>query len=299
MLNKPQGLSSNQALQRVKNLFDANKAGHTGSLDPLATGVLPICLGEATKFSQFLLDSDKHYRSTFTLGVHTETGDCDGAVVQEQDASSITEQQIELAIEAFRGDILQIPSMYSALKHNGQPLYKLARQGIEIEREPRPVTVFKYNILDFRPGSKAELDVEVHVSKGTYVRSLAEDLGNMLGCGAHVSALHRNIAGPFNDEQTITLEELQRRRETVEPTDLDELLKPMDIAVADRMAVELSAVVAGYFQLGQPVMSNQAFRNGQEGDIVRVFREGGDFLGVGEVTADGQVAPKRLVVEDA
>jgi len=299
LLNKPQGLSSNQALQRVKNLFDANKAGHTGSLDPLATGVLPICLGEATKFSQFLLDSDKHYRSTFTLGVHTETGDCDGAVVQEQDASSITEQQIELAIEAFRGDILQIPSMYSALKHNGQPLYKLARQGIEIEREPRPVTVFKYNILDFRPGSKAELDVEVHVSKGTYVRSLAEDLGNMLGCGAHVSALHRNIAGPFNDEQTITLEELQRRRETVGPTDLDELLKPMDIAVADRMAVELSAVVAGYFQLGQPVMSNQAFRNGQEGDIVRVFREGGDFLGVGEVTADGQVAPKRLVVEDA
>ena len=299
LLNKPQGLSSNQALQRVKNLFDANKAGHTGSLDPLATGVLPICLGEATKFSQFLLDSDKHYRSTFTLGVHTETGDCDGAVVQEQDASSINEQQIELAIEAFRGDILQIPSMYSALKHNGQPLYKLARQGIEIEREPRPVTVFKYNILDFRPGSKAELDVEVHVSKGTYVRSLAEDLGNMLGCGAHVSALHRNIAGPFNDEQTITLEELQRRRETVEPTDLDELLKPMDIAVADRMAVELSAVVAGYFQLGQPVMSNQAFRNGQEGDIVRVFREGGDFLGVGEVTADGQVAPKRLVVEDA
>ncbi len=261
--------------------------------------MLPICLGEATKFSQFLLDSDKHYRSTFTLGVRTETGDCDGAVVQEQDASSINEQQIELAIEAFRGDILQIPSMYSALKHNGQPLYKLARQGIEIEREPRPVTVFKYNILDFRPGSKAELDVEVHVSKGTYVRSLAEDLGNVLGCGAHVSALHRNIAGPFNDEQTITLEELQRRRETVEPTDLDELLKPMDIAVADRMAVELSAVVAGYFQLGQPVMSNQAFRNGQEGDIVRVFREGGDFLGVGEVTADGQVAPKRLVVEDA
>ena len=154
------GLSSNQALQRVKNLFDANKAGHTGSLDPLATGVLPICLGEATKFSQFLLESDKHYLSTFTLGVRTETGDCDGAIREEQDASAITEQQIELAIEAFRGDILQIPSMYSALKHNGQPLYKLARQGIEIEREPRPVTVFKYNILDFRPGPKAELDVE-------------------------------------------------------------------------------------------------------------------------------------------
>ena len=167
LLNKPLGLSSNQALQRVKNLFDANKAGHTGSLDPLATGVLPICLGEATKFSQFLLDSDKHYRSTFTLGVRTETGDCDGTVRQEQDASTVTEKQIELAIEAFRGDILQIPSMYSALKHNGQPLYKLARQGIEVEREARPVTIFKYNILGFRPGPKAELDVEVHVSKGT------------------------------------------------------------------------------------------------------------------------------------
>ena len=299
LLNKPLGLSSNQALQRVKNLFDANKAGHTGSLDPLATGVLPICLGEATKFSQFLLDSDKHYLSTFTLGVRTETGDCDGTVRQEQDASTVTEAQIELAIEAFRGDILQIPSMYSALKHNGQPLYKLARQGIEVEREARPVTIFKYNILGFRPGPKAELDVEVHVSKGTYVRSLAEDLGNALGCGAHVSALHRNIAGPFTDADTMTLEELQKLRETVDPTGLDELLKPMDIAVADRMAVELSAVVAGYFQLGQPVMSNQAFRNGQEGDIVRVFREGGDFLGVGEVTAEGQVAPKRLVVEDA
>ena len=299
LLNKPLGLSSNQALQRVKNLFDANKAGHTGSLDPLATGVLPICLGEATKFSQFLLDSDKHYRSTFTLGVSTETGDCDGAVRKEKDASDITQQQIQVAIEAFRGDILQIPSMYSALKHNGQPLYKLARQGIEIEREPRPVTVFKYEILDFRPGSKAEMDVEVHVSKGTYIRSLAEDLGNALGCGAHVSALHRNIAGPFTDAETITLEELQKQRETVESADLDVLLKPMDIAVADRMAVELSAVVAGYFQLGQPVMSNQAFRNGQEGDIVRVFREGGKFLGVGEVTEEGQVAPKRLVVEDA
>ena len=183
LLNKPLGLSSNQALQRVKNLFDANKAGHTGSLDPLATGVLPICLGEATKFSQFLLDSDKHYRSTFTLGVRTETGDCDGTVRQEQDASTVTEAQIELAIEAFRGDILQIPSMYSALKHNGQPLYKLARQGIEVEREARPVTIFKYNILGFRPGPKAELDVEVHVSKGTYVRSLAEDLGMLLVAG--------------------------------------------------------------------------------------------------------------------
>ena len=297
LLNKPLHLSSNQALQRVKNFFDANKAGHTGALDPLATGVLPICLGEATKFSQFLLDSDKHYRSTFTLGMATETGDCDGATRSEADASAITEEQIEAALESFRGDIQQVPSMYSALKHNGQPLYKLARQGIEVEREARSITVHKYQILAFRPGQRAEVDVEVHVSKGTYVRSLAEDLGRALGCGAHVSALHRHIAGPFTEQDTVTLPELEKLRESCEAPELDYLLKPMDIAVADRMAVELSETTATYFQLGQEVMSTEAFRNGQEGDIVRVFREGGAFLGVATVTDDGKIAPKRLVVE--
>ena len=297
LLNKPLDRSSNQALQRVKNLFDANKAGHTGALDPLATGVLPICLGEATKFSQFLLDSDKHYRSTFVLGVATETGDCDGDTVSQADASALTQNQIDSAIEAFRGEIQQIPSMYSALKHNGQPLYKLARQGIEVERDARTINVYKFEILDFRPGPQAELDVEVHVSKGTYVRTLAEDLGAALGCGAHVSALHRHIAGPFTEQESMTLPELEKLRENCEAPELDYLLKPMDIAVADRMAVELSEIVAGYFQLGQEVMSTQAFRNGQEGDIVRVFREGGAFLGVGTVTEDGKVAPKSLVVE--
>ena len=297
LLNKPLHLSSNQALQRVKNFFDANKAGHTGALDPLATGVLPICLGEATKFSQFLLDSDKHYRSTFTLGMATETGDCDGATRSEADASAISEAQIEAALEPFRGDIQQVPSMYSALKHNGQPLYKLARQGIEVEREARSITVHKYQILAFRPGQRAEVDVEVHVTKGTYVRSLAEDLGRALGCGAHVSALHRHIAGPFAEQDTVTLPELEKLRESCEAPELDYLLKPMDIAVADRMAVELSETTATYFQLGQEVMSTEAFRNGQEGDIVRVFREGGAFLGVATVTDDGKIAPKRLVVE--
>ena len=298
LLNKPLDRSSNQALQRVKNLFDANKAGHTGALDPLATGVLPICLGEATKFSQFLLDSDKYYRSTFVLGVATETGDCDGDILSEADASTLTQNQIESAIEVFRGEIQQIPSMYSALKHNGQPLYKLARQGIEVERQARTINIYKYEIVDFRPGPRAELDVEVHVSKGTYVRTLAEDLGAALGCGAHVSALHRHIAGPFTEQETMTLPELEKLRESCEAPELDYLLKPMDIAVADRMAVELSEIVAGYFQLGQEVMSTQAFRNGQEGDIVRVFREGGTFLGVGTVTEEGKVAPKRLVVEN-
>jgi len=296
LLDKPAGISSNHALQRVKSLYHANKAGHTGSLDPLATGVLPICLGEATKFSQFLLDSDKRYVSTFILGVTTDTGDSDGEVLDVKDASNITERQVELAIKGFKGDIKQVPSMYSALKRNGQPLYRLARKGIVVDREPRDITVFQYQILDFRSGSKAELDVEVHVSKGTYVRSLAEDLGAIIGCGAHVSSLRRHLAGPFNDSHCVTLEDLSRLRDN-DPSNLDGLLKPMDIAVADFMAVELSSNVSEYFQLGQAVMSNQAFRNGQEGDIVRVFREDGFFLGIGEVTKDGQVAPKRLVVE--
>ena len=295
LLDKPAGISSNHALQRVKSLYDANKAGHTGSLDPLATGVLPICLGEATKFSQFLLDSDKRYVSTFILGVTTDTGDSDGEVREIKDATNITEGQVELAIKCFKGDIKQVPSMYSALKHNGQPLYRLARKGITIDREPRDITVFQYQVLDFRSGSKAELDVEVHVSKGTYVRSLAEDLGAIIGCGAHVSSLRRHLAGPFNDRQCVTLEDLSILRKS-DPSNLDGLLKPMDIAVADFMAVELSSNVSEYFQLGQAVMSNQAFRNGQEGDIVRVFRQDGIFLGIGEVTRDGQVAPKRLVV---
>ena len=295
LLDKPAGISSNHALQRVKSLYDANKAGHTGSLDPLATGVLPICLGEATKFSQFLLDSDKRYVSTFILGVTTDTGDSDGEVRDVKDASNITEGQVELAIKGFKGDIKQVPSMYSALKHNGQPLYRLARKGIIIDREPRDITVFQYQVLDFRSGPKAELDVEVHVSKGTYVRSLAEDLGVIIGCGAHVGSLRRHLAGPFNDSQCVTLEDLSRLREN-DPSNLDGLLKPMDIAVADFMAVELTPSISEYFQLGQAVMSNQAFRNGQEGDIVRVFRQDGSFLGIGEVTRDGQVAPKRLVV---
>ncbi len=297
LLDKPFGLSSNHALQRVRRLFDANKAGHTGSLDPLATGVLPICLGEATKFSQFLLDAEKGYRSTFSLGLRTESGDVDGGEVSRIDASNITLQQIEQAVETFRGDIQQVPSMYSALKHNGQPLYKLARQGIEVERAPRSITIYEYHILDFRPGVIAELDVEVRCSKGTYIRSLADDLGQMLGCGAHVSALHRTLAGPFGELETLTLAALEEMRENCEPEQLDHLLKPMDIAVADRMAVELSETVATYFQLGQEVMSGEAFRNGQEGDIVRVFREGGAFLGVATVTEDGRIAPKRLVVE--
>jgi len=297
LLNKPTGLSSNQALQRVRRLFDANKAGHTGALDPLATGVLPLCLGEATKFSQFLLDAEKIYRSTYILGVTTTTGDSEGEVVKQTDASDITRRQVEAGLAEFTGEIEQVPSMYSALKHRGQPLYKLARKGVEVERQSRTISVYRYQLLDFKPGPKPEVEVEVHCSKGAYIRTLAQDLGEALGCGAHVSALHRVKSGPFEESQTLTLEALEELAADQEPTQLDHLLLPVDTAVADRMAVELDEVVASYFQLGQPVMSNKAFRQGQEGDIVRVFRHGGTFLGIGKVTEEGKVAPKRLIVE--
>jgi len=299
LLNKPIGLTSNKVLQKVRWLFDANRAGHTGALDPLASGVLPLCFGEATKFSQYLLDSDKYYRSTYTLGVSTATGDSEGEIISQQDACNITLQQVQDKIQDFQGEIDQVPSMYSALKHNGQPLYKLARQGIEIDRPARQITIFDYQIIDFRPGPNAEVDVEVHCSKGTYIRTLAEDLGTALGCGAHVSALHRFRAGPFDEQQTISLKELEKLKEQGSVEQLDQLLKPVDTPVSNYPAVEFDQIMAGYFQLGQEISANKAFHQGQEGDIVRVFCEGGTFLGIGTVTEDGKVAPKRLIVEDA
>ena len=299
LLNKPIGMTSNKVLQKVRWMFDANRAGHTGALDPLASGVLPLCFGEATKFSQYLLDSDKYYRSTYTLGISSATGDSEGEIISQQDASKITRQQVEDKIKDFQGEIDQVPSMYSALKHNGQPLYKLARQGIEIDRPARQITIFDYQIIDFRPGTNPEVDVEVHCSKGTYIRTLAEDLGAALGCGAHVSALHRFRAGPFDEQQTITLGELEKLKEQCAVEQLDQLLKPVDTPVSEYPAVEFDPIMAGYFQLGQPISSNKAFHQSQEGDIVRVFREGGTFLGIGTLTEDGKIAPKRLIVEDA
>lgn len=297
LLDKPRGLSSNQALQRVRWLFVANKAGHTGSLDPLATGVLPICLGEATKFSQYLLDSDKCYRTTVTLGVSTTTGDAEGEVISTTSAGRVTRADVEAVLEQFRGPIEQVPPMYSALKVNGQPLYKLARQGVEIAREARQVEIFELTLEDFRPGDTAELELSVHCSKGTYIRSLAEDIGSALDCGGHVSALRRTAAGPFQEAQTLTLEGLEAVRGDGSGEALDHLLLPMDVCMDDYMAVELDAGVEWYFRRGQPVIAPQAYREGQEGDIVRVFSEAGSFLGAGEILDDGRVTPRRLVVE--
>ncbi|WP_461517801.1 tRNA pseudouridine(55) synthase TruB [Porticoccus sp.] len=305
LLDKPLGLSSNSALQRVRHLFGAAKGGHTGSLDPLATGVLPVCLGEATKFTQFLLDADKRYRATFRFGIATASGDADGEILSEDGAPQLTEKQLEQVLPEFRGDITQIPSMFSALKHQGQPLYKLAREGVEIEREARPVTIFSLDILAFRAGEFPEVDVDIHCSKGTYVRTLAEDIGQRLGCGAYVSKLHRSAAGPFDESQTVSLSALQSLRESQSAEALDELLLPMDAGITHLTVVELSEDAAHYFRQGQSVMAPQVYQLSEEGDIVRVFENRGEtserpasllFLGVAEVTDDGRVAPKRLVV---
>ncbi|NHN39524.1 tRNA pseudouridine(55) synthase TruB [Pseudomaricurvus alcaniphilus] len=296
ILNKPAGMTSNAALQQAKRLFFAAKAGHTGSLDPLATGVLPLCFGEATKFSQFLLDADKRYRTTFRLGAFTTTGDADGDKLDECSAAAVTSEQLQRALAPFKGDIEQVPPMYSALKHNGEPLYKLARQGIEIERKARPVTIFSLQLLDFRPGVAAEVDLEVHCSKGTYIRSIAEDLGTALGCGAHVAVLHRVSCGPFAESSAVTLEQLQAERGEGQAELLDHHLLPADTPVRSLAAITLGADAAYYFRQGNPIMDPQVYRSGKEGDMVRVFAENGDFLGVGLLDPEGRVAPKRLVV---
>ncbi|HWV16470.1 MAG TPA: tRNA pseudouridine(55) synthase TruB [Cellvibrio sp.] len=300
LLHKPAGMTSNRALQIAKRLFFVEKAGHTGSLDPLATGVLPLCFGEATKFSQFLLDADKRYRSTFLLGQRTNTSDADGEILSTASAAAITRAQVEQALVPLTGDILQVPSMFSALKHEGQPLYKLARDGIEIERQPRPVTVYAIEILDFRPGELAEVDVDVRCSKGTYIRSIAEDLGFALGCGAHVKTLHRSAAGPFAEQQCISLESLEAEFEQGGYNALDAHLLGADAPVDSLPALYLSESSAHYFRLGNPVMDSQVYRIGQQGDMVRVFcaqteQSAQQFLGLGELTDDGRVAPKRII----
>lgn len=298
VLDKPQGVSSNQALQKVRWLYNARKAGHTGSLDPLATGVLPVCFGEATKFSQFLLDSDKAYRSTFCLGVTTTTGDSEGEILEQQATVSITEAEVSAALAAFRGTIDQVPSMYSALKHRGQPLYKLARQGVEVERQARSVTIYQLTLEAFRSaeqcGGYPQVDVVVRCSKGTYIRSLAEDLGRALGCGAHVSMLRRTGAGPFEERQAVSVALLEQLRADELFAAMDDYLLPVDTPVLGLPAVRLAEISAGYMRQGQAVFVPQAPTSG----TVRMYSESDDFLGVGEILDDGRVGPKRLISTD-
>ncbi len=289
-MDKPAGISSNDVVQQAKRLFGAQKVGHTGSLDPLATGVLPLCFGEATKFSQYLLDANKTYWTRIRLGVSTETGDADGEVIAQVDATAITQTQVSDALETFVGEIEQIPSMYSALKHQGQPLYKLARQGIEVERAPRTVTIYSAELLQF---AEAYIELRVHCSKGTYIRSLAEDLGAALGCGGHVSALRRLAAGPYAEAQAVTLEQVSV---IGDPQEMDALLLPVASAVSSWPSVRLHEDTAHYVRQGQPVQVAHAPTDGW----VQIFESAEEdrFLGVGEVLTDGRIAPRRLVASD-
>lgn len=287
IFDKPLGMSSNNALQKVRWLFNAAKGGHTGSLDPLASGVLPLCLGEATKFSQYLLDADKAYVTEARLGMTTTTGDAEGDVLEMQPVA-VTLEQIEALLPQFTGDIEQIPPMYSALKHDGQPLYKLARAGETVERKPRSVTINQLKILGLE-GDRLRL--EVHCTKGTYIRTLVEDLGNALGCGAHVSELRRIQAGPFDLSKAVTLETLEALHAEGGHLALDHLLMPSDCGLEDWPVVELTEQTAYYLNHGQAVRvpGSPAF------GMVRLRDHTGQFIGIGEMTDDARVAPKRLM----
>jgi tRNA pseudouridine55 synthase len=293
VLDKAQGMSSNACLQEVKRLLNAEKAGHTGSLDPLATGVLPLCFGEATKLSQFLLDADKRYRTRARLGIRTDTADSQGAVISERDASGITREQILAALPALRGEIMQLPPMYSALKHEGTPLYKLARAGKEIERELRPVTIFSLELTAF---DGVEMELEVTCSKGTYIRTLVDDIGEALGCGAHVTQLRRLQAGGFTESDCVTMVTLreaveqERAADPANPfTGADGYLIDADRAVENLPAVILPEITARFLKQGQPVIARHLPTEG----LVRLYEEE-EFIGIGAILDDGRVAPRRL-----
>ena len=288
LLDKAVGLTSNAALQEVKRLYNAKKAGHTGSLDPLASGLLPLCMGEATKLSTFLLDSDKVYEGVCQLGSKTSTGDAEGEVIQTRPVPAFDEKSVKTVCSQFMGDIEQIPPMHSAIKKDGQPLYKLAHQGIEIEREPRQVHIYDLDLLDLYENS---FKFRLRCSKGTYVRTLVEDMGEVMGCGAHLTDLRRTQVGPFDLEDASTPEELAHIAAVEGTAGLDKLLIPMDKALENWPAVHLSENSTYYVQQGQPVQVAKAPTSGW----VRLFANNDRFIGVGQIMDDGRVAPKRLL----
>ncbi len=294
VLDKPLERSSNSAMIVARAIYKAAKAGHTGALDPLASGVLPICFGEATKFSQYLLDADKVYRCSVVFGERRSTGDAEGEVIGECDASGLSAADVEAAMAAFRGDILQVPPMYSALKRDGKPLYELARKGLEVEREARPVTISRFELETFAAGERAEASFIVHCSKGTYIRSLAEDLGAALGVGGYVSALRRLQAGPFEEAQALGFDDLQPLRDREAFAELDALLLPLDAALGHLPAAQLGDAAADFLRQGQAVFVPRL----AAGDLFRLYAPGPDgpeFMGIGELLDDGRLAPRRLL----
>lgn len=288
LLDKPQGMSSNDILQKVKRIYQANKAGHTGALDPLATGMLPICLGEATKFSQFLLDADKRYLVTAKLGERTDTSDAEGEVIQTREVKVET-HDILTALSRFRGDLMQVPTMFSALKHQGKPLYEYARQGITVEREARPITVFELNFIEY---NAPFLTLEVHCSKGTYIRTLVDDLGEYLGCGAHVTMLRRTAVSDYPAEKMLSWEQLQQLAENQTLEALDNLLLATDSAVSTLPRLDLTATQTQAVKFGQRVkFDNLQQLYGQ----VRLFSDQNSFLGVADIGQDNVIRPSRMV----
>jgi len=284
LLDKPFGISSNNALQQARRLYQAEKAGHTGNLDPLATGMLPLCLGEATKFSQYLLDANKTYQAVVKLGQTTATGDSEGEVLSTHPVN-VNRSQVEKVLQSFVGVISQVPPMHSALKHQGKALYTYARAGVEIERKPREVTIYQLDLDEFNGD---ELTITVSCSKGTYIRVLAEDIGKALGCGAYMSALRRTIIGSFKLNRAVTLPQL----EELDLAGRDALLLPVDALIETMPKVVLDSESAHYLKQGQAIWcAKQA-----TGSTLRLYDDQNCFLGIGEVMLDGKIAPKRLVV---
>lgn len=285
LLNKPQGLTSNAALQRVKHLYKAKKAGHTGSLDPLATGMLPLCFGEATKFCQYLLDADKCYEARGLLGIKTNTADALGEVIETCPSFNLTQADLEKVLNQFKGKIKQIPSMFSALKHKGNPLYKYARKGINIEREAREITIHELELLAF---DGKQFDIKVSCSKGTYIRNLVEDIGDSLGVGAHVTKLHRLYTAGFANEPSYSLEELEAKSEA----ELNDCLVPMDRAVNYLPSLTLKA--AEILALSHGKIISGMIETNLEG-LVRLYDESGFFVGLGNLDRLGNLSVQRLL----
>lgn len=286
ILDKPTGLSSNRALQRVRAIFQARKAGHCGSLDPLATGVLPICLGQATKFSDYLLGANKTYRAVCRLGQVTTTGDTEGEII-DQCPVDTDRRQIESILTQFRGPIEQIPPMYSALKHQGRRLYQLAREGIQVERQPRQVDIRELKLLKFED---PHLEIEVCCSKGTYIRTLAEDIGAALGCGAHISELRRIAVDRLDQEDALTLETIQQRAE-LGLESLNNLLLPVSSALMQFPELVLNVSESEDLSHGKRVNLESPMAPG----LYRLRSSEGCFVGLGEVFPDAELAPKRLM----
>lgn len=287
LLDKPAGISSNAALQKARGLLNAVKAGHTGTLDPMATGLLPLCFGEATKFAGELLNSDKRYIATVQLGIRTETADAEGRILETCPVAA-TRGLIEMVLARFRGDIRQVPPMYSALKRDGRPLYEYARRGMEVERKPRSVRIYSLELCEF---DADRIVLDVVCSKGTYVRTLAEDIGAALGCGGHLSALRRIRIGDLQSDKSVDLDAL----EAMPLAERDNLLLPVDTLLEGLPRLDLDDEATLRFSHGQAVLARQ----GEQESRLRVYATGGHFLGLGRrVDLDGRIAPIRLLASN-